>query len=74
MRKTLNDYIDEKYPCHINDSDMECIEDDIAFYLIQGFTLEECVDAAIRYFHEHPIFQDDPADCFGFGMREHLVE
>jgi hypothetical protein len=74
MRKTLYDYISEKYPHSINDSDMECIEDDIAVYLIQGFTLEECVDAAIQYYHNHRIFQDDPASCFGFGMREYLDE
>jgi hypothetical protein len=72
LRKTLYDVLTEKYPYSVNDRDFDSIESDVSYYLLQGFTIDDCVNAAINFLDEHPRYDDDPAACFSQGMHEHL--
>ncbi|MOA44134.1 hypothetical protein D3C78_1663630 [compost metagenome] len=72
-RKSLYQVIEEVYPVRVNERDYDSIEKDVSYYLLQGFTISECVQAAIDFYDENKHWcDDDPAACFNYGMHEYL--
>lgn len=73
MRRTLYKVLIDKYPHKINDADYDLIKKEVSFFLLEGFTVDECVDAALLFYDRHPIYDDDPAACFSYGMNQLLI-
>lgn len=71
-RKSLYDLVIEKWPHNVNERDFDSIENDVSYHLLLGFTLDECIDAALLFYEKNQSYDDDPVACFNFGMSEYL--